>query len=69
MSPRRNYRDPEEYYDVEYDTIPEMQDVSRIINHPRKLVTVNLCANPYTAQVQEIFYERTCYEDEVEKTY
>ena len=65
MNPRRNYRDPEEYYDIEYDTIPEMQDVSRIINHPRKLVTVNLCANPYTAQVQEVFHERTCYEDEV----
>ena len=65
MSPRRNYRDPKEYYDVTYDAFPELQDVSKIINHPRKLVTVNLCANPYTAQVQEIFYERTCYEDEV----
>ena len=65
MNPRRNYRDPEEYYDVEYDTIPEMQDVSKIINHPRKLITINLCANPYVARVEEIFYERTCYEDEV----
>lgn len=65
MYPRRNYRDPEEYYDVEYDTIPQMQDVSRIINHPRKLITVNLCANPYTDTVEEIFHERICYEDEV----
>lgn len=69
MSPRRNYRDPKEYYDVTYDAFPELPDVSEIINHPRKLVIVNLCANPYTAQVQEIRYERTCYEDEVEKTY
>lgn len=65
MFPRRIHRDPEEYYDVEYDTIPEMQDVSKIINHPRKLITINLCANPYAAHVEEIFYERTCYEDEV----
>lgn len=65
MSPRRNYRDPEECYDVVYDTIPDRPEIGRIIDHPRKLVTVNLCANPYTAQVEEVFYERTCYEDEV----
>lgn len=65
MTPRRNYRDPEECYDVVYDTIPERQEISKIINHPRKLVTINLCANPYTAQVEEVFHERTCYEDEV----
>lgn len=66
MYPRKNYRDPTEYYDVIYDTIPERQEISRIIDHPRKLITVNLCANPYTAQVEEVFYERTCYEDEVD---
>lgn len=65
MNPRKNYRDQTEYYDVIYDTIPDRSEIGRIIDHPRKLVTINLCANPYTAQVEEIFYERTCYEDEV----
>ena len=64
--PKRVHRDPEEHYDVVYDTIPERRETSRIIDHPRKLITINLCANPWTAEPEEIFYERTCYEDEVE---
>lgn len=67
MYPRRNYRDPEEHYDHVYETIPERQEICKIINHPRKLVTINLCANPYTAQVEEIFRERTCYDEELEE--
>lgn len=62
--PRRTHRDPAENYDVVYDTIPERQDVSRIINHPRKLITINLCANPYTAEPEEIFISRTCFDDD-----
>lgn len=65
MSPRRNYRDPEECYDTVYDAIPERPDISKIINHPRKLITINLCADPYIAQPEEVFHERTLYEDEV----
>ena len=63
--PRRTHRDPAENYDVIYDNLPERQNVSRIVDHPRKLITINLCANPWTAEVEEIFYERTCYDDEV----
>ena len=63
--PRRTHRYPAENYDVVYDTIPERQNVSRIVDHPRKLITINLCANPCTAEVEEIFYERTCFDDEV----
>ena len=65
MSPRKNYRDPEEYYDHIYEDMPDRADVSKVIDHPRKLVIHNLCANPWTAMPEEIFYERTCYEDEV----
>lgn len=63
--PRRNYRDPEENYDHVYRAIPGEANVSRFINHPRKLVIHNTCANPWTAEVEEIFYERTCFDDEV----
>ena len=64
--PRRNYLDPEENYDVVYDVMPDRPEVSRIINHPRKLITVNLSANPYMAEAVEVFRERTCYEDDLE---
>ena len=63
--PRRTHRDPAENYDVVYDAIPERQNVSRIVDHPRKLITINLCANLWMAEVEEIFYERTCFDDEV----
>lgn len=65
-APRRFYRDPAECYDVVYDVLPERQNVSRIIDHPRKLITINLCANPYIAMPEEVFWERTRYEDELE---
>lgn len=58
--PRRTHRDPVENYDLVYDFFPDRQDVSRIIDHPRKLVTVNLCANPWTAEPEEVFVSRTC---------
>lgn len=63
--PKRVHRDPAECYDVIYDTMPDRQHISRIINHPRKLIIINLCANPWTAAPEEIFRERTCYEDEL----
>lgn len=58
-------RDPEEHYDHIYEDMPDCPLVSRIIDHPRKLVIHNLCANPWMATVEEINWERTCYEDEV----
>lgn len=63
--PRRIRRNPEEHYDVIYNAFPDRPGMSRIIDHPRKLVTINLCADPWTAQPEEILYERTIYEDEV----
>lgn len=63
--PRNSRRDPAENYDVIYDTMPDRPNISRIIDHPRKLITVNLCANPWTAEPKEIFWERTCYADEL----
>lgn len=62
--PRRTHRDPEEYYDHICRDIPEKPEISRFIDHPRKLVIHNLCANPYIAMPEENFRERTCYEDE-----
>lgn len=57
--PRNSRRDPAENYDVIYDTMPDRPDVSRIIDHPRKLITVNLCADPYRAAPQEVYHEPT----------
>lgn len=48
-----------EYYDTVYDHIPDRPEVSRFINHPRKLVTINLSADPYYAQPLEIHHEPT----------
>jgi|GEM_PF-5681239 len=53
-----------ENYDVVYKHIPEKQHVSRIIDHPRKLIIINMCCNPYDAMPEEIFYERTCFDTE-----
>ncbi len=64
--PKRVRRDPEEHYDHVYRDIPEEPYVSRIIDHPRKLVIHNLCADPYIAVPDEIFTDRTCYDDEPE---
>lgn len=67
--PRRTHRDPEEYYDHIYRAMPEDPGVSRIIDHPRKMVIHNLCANPYTAVPEEIFIERTCFDEETEEVF
>lgn len=48
-----------EYYDVIYDFIPDRPEVSEIINHPRKLRTINRSADPYYAKPLEIFHEPT----------
>ena len=55
--PRTIRRDPEEYYDHVYECFPDRPDISRFILHPRKLVMHNLCANPYAAELVEIFRE------------
>ena len=65
-APRRFYRDPAECYDVVYDAMPDRPEVSRIIDHPRKLITINLMANAWTAMPEEIFRDRTCYDEEDE---
>ena len=67
--PRRTRRDPEEYYDHIYRAIPGSPFVSRIIDHPRKLVTHNLCADPYAAIPEEIYLERTCFDEGTEEIF
>ena len=56
---RRNYTvrrsNLEEYYDVEYDFMPNYPQIERVIDHPRKLVTINRCADPRYAQPVEVF--------------
>ena len=47
-----------ENYDVIYDFLPDLPHVSRIIDHPRKLVTVNRCADPFCSKPREIPHER-----------
>ena len=46
-----------EYYDNVYDFLPDHPNVSRIIDHARKLVTINRCADPYRAEPVEIYDE------------
>ena len=64
--PRRNYRDPEENYDHVYRAIPGEANVSRFINHPRKLVIHNTCANPYCSEPKEIPWTRTCFDEDLD---
>lgn len=68
---RRNYprgaqRNPMEIYDIIHVHLPSKPGTRRIIDCPRKLVKINLCADPYTATDDVIPRERTCYEDELE---
>lgn len=67
--PKRVNRDPEEHYDHIYRAIPGSPETSRTIDHPRKLVIHNLCANQYTAMPEEIFFERTCFDEEMEEVF
>lgn len=46
-------------YDVIYDFLPDQPHVSRIINHPRKLIIINRSADPYYSRPREIPHERT----------
>lgn len=69
MYPRKNHRDPEEYYDHIYRPMPDEPTISRIIDHPRKLVIHNSCANPYIAVPEEIDRERTCYDYDEEEVF
>ena len=55
--PRGTYRDPEEHYDLVYDFYPDQQEVSRIIDHRRKLVTINNCADYHFARTIDIHYD------------
>lgn len=62
--PRNSRRDPEEYYDHIYRYMPHKPHVSRIINHPRKLVIHNRCADPYCSEPEVIHRARTCFDDD-----
>lgn len=65
--PRNTRRDPGEHYDHIYRAMSNQPSVSMIIDHPRKLVIHNVCADPYSAEPEEIFRARTCYDDELEE--
>lgn len=56
---RRNYTIRKssltEYYDVEYDFMPNHPNISRVIDHPRKLITINRCADLHYAEPYEVF--------------
>ena len=62
--PKRSERPPEEHYDHVYRALPGEPYVSKIINHPRKLVIHNTCADPFNAVPEEVFVEKTCFEEE-----
>lgn len=67
--PHRTRRDIEESYDVTYAVMPDIPHISRIIDHPRKLIIINLCADPWNAQPEEIYREPTCFDDDDEEYY
>lgn len=48
-----------EYYDTVYDYLPDMPHVSKVTNHPRKLITINRSADPYYSHPMEVFHEPT----------
>lgn len=45
----------EDYYDVEYEFMADYPLISCVIDHPRKLKTINRCADPQRAQPYEVF--------------
>ena len=54
-------------YDVIYRFIPKHPEISYIINHPRKLIVMNRCADPYNSRPKVVPYERTPRRCPVEK--
>lgn len=44
-----------DYYDTEYIFLADQPFVSRIIDHPRKLVLINRCADSRRAEPVELF--------------
>lgn len=62
--PRNTRRNPEECYDHIYRAMPGRPHVNRIIHHPRKLVIHNLCADLHCSAPEEVFWARTCYDDD-----
>lgn len=55
--PRAAQRNPEEFYDHVYASYPDQPDISRIIDHRRKLVTINNCADYHFARTLDIHYD------------
>lgn len=43
----------EEFYDVVYDSFPELPHIFKIVNHSRKLITINTDA-PINGEVREV---------------
>lgn len=65
--PKRVQRNPEEYYDHIYEAMPDEPHISRIIDHPRKLVTINLCADMWdSAPVEKYTDDEPLYDMEDE---
>lgn len=62
---RRNYTvrpsTMPENYDVVYEFYPDRPEVSKIIDHRRKLVTINRSADPYFSVPVEVWFEDSWY--------
>lgn len=46
-----------ENYDVVYEFYPDRPEVSKIIDHRRKLITINRDADPYNSAPEEIWFD------------
>ena len=65
--PKRVQRNPEEYYDHVYEPMPDEPHISRIIDHPRKLVIINPCADIWdSAPVEKYTDDEPLYDMEDE---
>ena len=47
--------------DVVYEFYPDRPEVSKIIDHRRKLVTINRSADPYFSAPVEVWFEDSWY--------
>lgn len=60
--PPRKERPVENRYDTTYEAYPELPHISRIIDHSRKLITINLYADPFNSGPHEIAAKPARYE-------
>jgi len=64
--PPRTIRNIEDRYDKIYECHPEAPQVRQINNHPRKLIIINIAADPLYSIVEDIWEEKTCFSPEEE---